>query len=297
LIPTESSRSISCEQKIPAGQLFDVMSHDRAARRTIRPEPDKRDGLDRLCLHAQDEQPLEALLYGSIDRPAREANVFPVAQVCPLNVSPDGNWQERAHPVVEAPCHRLATKPGSVSTSVVSVPFVPEVVDDFAGIERKSNAASAGCDIGQGIVERASGLLAPGSRRRAPITNRLEAKAEISRIVAELSGKLENLRRSRDSDSGRQSPGLLPSLHTATSILVLSASAERRVQCLFGWNLATTVLALKSPAARLLCALRPCASKIVRGEYEQHHPEVTTVVALPRSGWRLLFAHTVRGEA
>ena len=37
--------------EIPASQLFDIVGHDCAACRTIRPKPDERHAVNPLCLH------------------------------------------------------------------------------------------------------------------------------------------------------------------------------------------------------------------------------------------------------
>src|SRR5438132_5524253 len=85
----------------------------------------------------------------------------------------------------------MVSKWGLASISIVAVAFMPEVLDDLVRIERKSNGAAVGCNIGEDIIERAGDVLAPESRRGVPVTNRLGAKAEIPRIVGDLSGKLE----------------------------------------------------------------------------------------------------------
>src|SRR5207247_7906146 len=97
---------------------------DRAALGTVGPKPDKRHGLHSLRLHRERQQALETLFDGSIDRPPRERNVLPAAQICPMNVLPDRNRQERTQTVVEAPRHRAATKPFSISIAVFQVAFV-----------------------------------------------------------------------------------------------------------------------------------------------------------------------------
>src|ERR1700730_14775393 len=78
-----------------------------------------------------------------------------------------------------------------MSMAVFLVAFATEVLDHFTRIERKTNGAVAGCDIGEGIVQGTGRPPARPSKRRAPVTDRLGAKAEISRPLAELSGELE----------------------------------------------------------------------------------------------------------
>src|SRR5438128_12437365 len=66
--------------EIPASQLFDIVGHDCAACRTIRPRPDHRYSVNPWCLHRQRQPPLEDPLPCSIDRPVRYGNVLPVAR-------------------------------------------------------------------------------------------------------------------------------------------------------------------------------------------------------------------------
>jgi len=177
--------------EVPAGQVFDVVRHDGAARGTIGPEPDKGQPLKPLRPHRQREQPLETPVDRSIDRPLWKRNVLPVAQIGALNVPPNRHRQERAQRIVETSRHRAAVKPVACSIAVFSVALVTEVLDDLARLERKAHGAAAGRDIVPDIVERTVRLLAVGSARRAPVTNGLRAKAEKPAIVAELSCELE----------------------------------------------------------------------------------------------------------
>src|SRR5205807_4248344 len=132
--------------EIPAGRLFDIVGHDGAACRAIRPKPDERYSVNPLCLHGQSQQPLEDPLHCSIDRPVRKGNLLPIAQARSLKVFPNGNRQERTQPIVDVLDHRTVTEPSPASISVVPVAFITEVLDDLVRIERKANGAAVGCD-------------------------------------------------------------------------------------------------------------------------------------------------------
>src|SRR5438445_8362581 len=133
--------------EIPAGPLFDIVGHDGAACRAIRPKPDERYSVNPLCLHRQGQQPLEDPLHCSIDWPVRKGNLLPIAQARSLKVLPDCNRQERPQPIIEVLDHWTVTEPSPASISIVSVALMTEVLDDFVRVERKAHGAAVGCDI------------------------------------------------------------------------------------------------------------------------------------------------------
>src|SRR5438046_504987 len=109
--------------------MLDIVRHDRAAWRAVRPEPDEGHLVKTLGLHRQREQPLETLFDGAIDRPPWKLNVLPVAQVRALNMTSNGNRQERPQCVVNSPCHRAATHRASLLIGLRPVAFVAETLD------------------------------------------------------------------------------------------------------------------------------------------------------------------------
>ena len=66
---------------------------------------------------------------------------------------PNIDRQKRAQPIVETPDVWVMSEPPFDSVSAVPVAFKAEVLDDFVGIQRKSNAPMVHSDIGESIVE------------------------------------------------------------------------------------------------------------------------------------------------
>src|SRR5256712_2152020 len=173
--------------EIPASQLLDIVGHDCAAFRTIRPKPDERYSVNPLCLHRQGQQPLEDTLHCSIDRPVRKGNVLPIAQARSLKVLPDCNRLERPQPIVDVLDHWTVTEPSLASISVVLVAFMTKVLDDFVRIERESERQSVRDDVRECIIELICGALSSETRRGLPEAHRVWTKTKITAILRQLS--------------------------------------------------------------------------------------------------------------
>ena len=100
-----------------------------------------------LCLHGEDQEPLENAFHRSIDRPARKGNLRPIAQARFLNVFPNGKRQIGAQSIVEVPDHRRGAEGTLAFMAVVRVAFVAEILEDVVGIERKAHGAVGGSHI------------------------------------------------------------------------------------------------------------------------------------------------------
>jgi len=158
---------------------LDVMSEDRATRVSFRPKPDKRDGIDALCLHGEHEALFEQALYSQIDRPSGEGAVLPAAESQPLEMFADADGEEGPDEVVRF-MKQLVISNTHKKLTVGHIAFMAKVSDYFVQAEWEDRNGRVGAGVRPSIMQAIACCLRHRTGRAAAKADDFVTKREVA---------------------------------------------------------------------------------------------------------------------
>ena len=143
--------------EISSGPGLDVVGHEGAGGFPLGPEPNEGNATRARFPEREQQQLLQQIIDGTVDRPAWEGMFGPVSQVEFLQVFAQGHRQKRAQEVIQPGDGR-----GGAGAPILHIDFALKIGDNLARIEGQVDGAVLGfhlaADVLKGLIGRVSRL-------------------------------------------------------------------------------------------------------------------------------------------